>query len=42
MIKYVGKILLCALSSVIGAFVGGMFATALRLVQPEIPGRRDH
>ena len=30
MIKYAGKILLCALSLVIGTLVGGMFSTALQ------------
>lgn len=38
MIKYIGKICVCALSSVAGTFVGGMFSTALHLEQPKLPG----
>jgi hypothetical protein len=37
MVKYAGKIFLCALSSMIGTFVGGMLSTALRLEQPKLP-----
>ena len=37
MIKYAGKILLCALSLVIGTLVGGMFSTALQWEQPKLP-----
>ncbi|MGA9778007.1 MAG: hypothetical protein ACLPRE_04615 [Limisphaerales bacterium] len=36
--KYIGKIFLCALSSVIGTLVGGMFSSALHLEQPKLPG----
>lgn len=36
--KYIGKIILCALSSVIGTFVGGMVSNALSLEQPNLPG----
>jgi hypothetical protein len=38
MIKYLGKICLCALSSVIGTMVGGAFSSALHLDQPKLPG----
>ena len=38
--EYVGKIFLCALSLVVGTMVGGMFSTALRLEQPQIPRAR--
>jgi len=37
MIKYVGKILLCALSLVIGTMIGGTVSTVLRLGQPRPP-----
>jgi len=38
MIKYVGKSCLCALSSVIGTFVGGVASNAMALEQPKLPG----
>lgn len=41
MIKYIGKICLCALGSVVGTFVGGIVSTALHLEQPRIPGPVD-
>ncbi len=37
MVKYVGKILLCALSMVIGTMGGGMVSTMLHLEQPALP-----
>jgi hypothetical protein len=36
-IKYIGKIILCALSATVGTLVGGMFSTALHLEQPKLP-----
>jgi len=41
MVKYLGKILLCTLSVMVGAVAGGMFSTALRLEQPKVPGQVD-
>lgn len=41
MIKYLGKIFLCALSVLIGSMVGGMVTTLLKLEQPDIPGQVD-
>ncbi|HUA36896.1 MAG TPA: hypothetical protein VMA35_00695 [Candidatus Sulfopaludibacter sp.] len=38
MVKYTGKIFLCALSSVIGTLIGGVFSTVLHLEQPRLPG----
>ena len=37
MIQYIGKILLCALSLMVGTFVGGAFSTVLHLEQAKLP-----
>jgi hypothetical protein len=41
MIRYLGKILLCALSLLIGTMAGGMATAMLKLEQPKIPGQVD-
>lgn len=41
MIKYAGKICLCAISAVIGTIAGGIFSSVLRLEQPRLPERID-
>jgi hypothetical protein len=37
MLKYIGKICLCALSTVVGIMVAGPLSSALRLEQPRLP-----
>ena len=41
MIKYATKIVFCALATVIGTVLGGMFSTTLRIAQPKIPGQAN-